>query len=100
MVSVTTKLARARNEDVVRFEGCPVSVSEQVLALVNLGKTKNPFFSTAEMLKFNKAYFGWRGRMLAKQIGGTPYQVKGACSRGEAAPDVGAEVEASPLPAE
>lgn len=90
MLSVTTKLAMAKDGEPIRLEGCPVSVAEQVLAIVTLGGTKNPYFSPDEMVKFNKAYFEWRAKMLAKRIGGTPYQVHGPCARGEAAPEVGA----------
>ena len=39
-------------------------------------------------MRFNKAYLSWRGTMLAKRLGGTPYQIHGTCSRGEAAPEV------------
>ena len=88
MVKVTSKLARAKSEDVLRLEGCPVSVAEQVLALVTLGGTKNPYFAPSEMVKFNKAYLAWRGTTLAKRIAGTPYQIHGACARGQAAPEV------------
>jgi len=88
MVSVTAKLAMSRNEDHIRLEGCPVSVAEQVLALVALGKTNNPYLSPDEVLAFNKAYFAWRGAVAAKRLGGTPYQVRGACHRGDAAPEV------------
>jgi uncharacterized protein (DUF362 family) len=89
MVGVTAKLAMAKDGEPIRLGGCPVSVAEQVLALVTLGGTKNPYFSPSEMVKFNKAYFEWRGKMLAKRLGGTPYQVHGPCARGEAAPVVG-----------
>ena len=88
MASVTAKLTRARNDDVVRLEGCPVSVAEQVLALVSLGKTKNPYLSGEEVLRFNKAYFAWRSAALAKRLTGTPYQKHGPCERGHAAPEV------------
>lgn len=88
MLSVSTKLARTRNDAYVRLEGCPVSVAEQVLALVTLGGTNNPYFSAAEAVRFNKAYFAWRGTMLAKRLGGTPYQRAGRCHRGEGAPEI------------
>ncbi|KYG00564.1 FeS-binding protein [Sorangium cellulosum] len=96
MVKVTTKLAKARNESVIRLEGCPVSVAEQVLTLVTLGKTKNPYFAADQVLEFNKAYVAWRGASLAKRLAGKPYQVHGACSRGEAAPELPAEPPTPP----
>ncbi len=38
-----------------------MSVAEQVLTLVTLGKTKNPYFAPDQLLDFNKAYVAWRG---------------------------------------
>jgi uncharacterized protein (DUF362 family) len=98
MVTVAGKLARSKDDSYVRLEGCPVSVAEQVLALVSLGNTKNPYFSPVEVVKFNRGYLGWRGTTLAKRIAGQPYQVHGPCKRGEAAPDV-TPPEASATPA-
>ncbi|WP_437552395.1 DUF362 domain-containing protein [Sorangium sp. So ce327] len=95
MVKVTTKLAMARNETTLRLEGCPVSVAEQVLTLVTLGKTKNPYFAPDQLLDFNKAYVAWRGASLAKRLAGKPYQVHGACSRGDAAPELPSEPPSS-----
>ena len=91
MVSVTTKLALARNEPHVRLEGCPVSVAEQVLALVSLGGLKNPYFAADQVVEFNKAYLGWRGTQLANRLRGVKYQVHGPATRGDAAPDMPAE---------
>ncbi|WP_438043302.1 DUF362 domain-containing protein [Sorangium sp. So ce128] len=96
MVKVTTKLAMARNETTLRLEGCPVSVAEQVLTLVTLGKTKNPYFAPDQLLDFNKAYVAWRGASLAKRLAGKPYQVHGACSRGDAAPELPSEPPSPP----
>ncbi|WP_437768595.1 DUF362 domain-containing protein [Sorangium sp. So ce764] len=96
MVKVTTKLAMARNETTLRLEGCPVSVAEQVLTLVTLGKTKNPYFAPDQLLDFNKAYVAWRGASLAKRIAGKPYQVHGACPRGDAAPELPSEPPSPP----
>jgi hypothetical protein len=88
MASVTAKLAMNRNEPSLRLEGCPVSVAEQVLALVSLGKLNNPYLSPEQIVNFNKGYIAWRGTTLAKRLGGTPYQISGPCSRGEAEPEV------------
>ncbi|WP_437899742.1 DUF362 domain-containing protein [Sorangium sp. So ce124] len=96
MVKVTTKLAMARNEATLRLEGCPVSVAEQVLTLVTLGKTKNPYFAPDQLLDFNKAYVAWRGASLAKRLAGKPYQVHGACPRGDAAPELPSEPPSPP----
>ena len=88
MVSVTTNLARMRNEPYMRMEGCPVSVAEQVLALVSLGKTKNPYFAPDQIAGFNRAYLGWRAVQAFQRLSGKAYQMPGACHRGNARPEV------------
>jgi uncharacterized protein (DUF362 family) len=88
MASVTAKLALRRNDPYIRLEGCPVSVAEQVLALVSLGKLNNPYLSPDQIVMFNKGYIAWRGNTAVKRLSGTPYQIQGACSRGEARPEV------------
>ena len=89
MVSVTSKFARSDPDEVLRLQGCPVSVAEQVLLIVNASNTKNPYFAPEEVVRFNKAYLTWRGVTMAKRLGGMPYQINGACDRrGEAAPEV------------
>ncbi|NUQ72176.1 MAG: DUF362 domain-containing protein [Polyangiaceae bacterium] len=99
MVTVSAKLTAAKNDSYLRLEGCPVSVAEQVLALVSLGNTKNPYFSPIQVVKFNRGYLGWRGTTLARRIAGQPYQVHGPCKRGEAAPEVTASIETPATPA-
>jgi hypothetical protein len=94
MVTVTSKLARTKSDEHLRLEGCPVSVAEQVLALVALAKTNNPYLAADEVVRFSLGYAAWRGAMLAKRLKGQAYQVHGPCHRGEAAPDV-----AAPTPA-
>ena len=91
MASVTAKIALHRNDTHIRLEGCPVSVAEQVLALVSLSTIKNPYLSPDDIVRFNKGYIAWRGSTIAKRLGGTPYQVHGPCARGGAAPEVGTE---------
>ena len=70
----------------VRLEGCPVSVAEQVLALVFLTGCKNPFFVPGESLKFNKAYLSWKAVTAYRRLMGHPYQREGEGERGEAQP--------------
>lgn len=94
MASVMMKLRAAKGEQVVRFEGCPVSVAEQVLMLVFLSGAKNPFFEPNESLAFNKAYLQWRGTMAMKRLQGIPYQKPGPAPRGEAAPVLDAPADA------
>ena len=86
MVSVTAKLATTRNKNHIRMEGCPVSVAEQVLALVTLGGLKNPYFDGKQVVGFNKAYLGWRAHAAAQRLMGVPYQKPGAAERGDGAP--------------
>jgi hypothetical protein len=86
MASITTKMTLSRGQSHVRLEGCPVSVAEQVLALVSLSGAKNPYFEPDEMVRFNKAYLAWRTRMLRQRLAGQPYQRHGPTQRGEAAP--------------
>lgn len=88
MVTVTAKLAASRNDQTVRLEGCPVSVAEQVLAIVGLSKIKNPYLAPDQVVDFNKAYLGWRGAQLANRLRGQKYQVHGPSSRGDAAPEM------------
>jgi uncharacterized protein (DUF362 family) len=88
MATVTAKLAYHRNDDHLRLEGCPVSVAEQVLALVSLSGVNNPYLQPDQIMRFNKGYIAWRGQQAMKRLGGTPYQIKGAASRGEAAPEI------------
>jgi hypothetical protein len=91
MQQVLSKMSAARHEPFVRLEGCPVSVAEQVLALVQLAKTKNPYFAAQEVIDFNRAYLGWRAVTAFKRLMGEPYQRRGVCPRGEAKPEVPGE---------
>ncbi|HEY5927073.1 MAG TPA: DUF362 domain-containing protein [Kofleriaceae bacterium] len=87
------KLASAQNKlrgDVIRLEGCPVSVAEQVLALVSIGGLKNPYYDTKNMLTFGRAYFGWKARVTLNKLQRKTYQKNGAFTeRGQAAPELG-----------
>jgi uncharacterized protein (DUF362 family) len=82
------ELAAKRKEPYVRMQGCPVSVAEQVLALVTLSKVKNPYLEPGEALRFNEAYLGWKAAMALRGLKGHTYQKPGVCPRGEAAPHV------------
>ena len=88
MVKVTQKLRDSAAEQVVRFEGCPVSVAEQVLFLVQLGGLKNPYFDVGQVFQFNKAYLQWRSAVAFRRAVGLPYQKKGPTYRGDAKPQV------------
>jgi uncharacterized protein (DUF362 family) len=89
LASVRARVKESRAATHVRFEGCPVSVAEQVLALVFLTGCKNPFFVPGESARFNKAYLSWKAVTAFKRLMGTPYQKPGEGERGEARPIVG-----------
>jgi hypothetical protein len=89
MVKVKRKISSAKKDPHLRLEGCPVSVAEQVLAIVELGGTKNPYLSSTEAIGFNKAYLTWRLVTAVKRLFGKKYQVPGAAVRGHARPEVG-----------
>ncbi|MEC9440778.1 MAG: DUF362 domain-containing protein [Myxococcota bacterium] len=86
MVGVNWKMFKERKNTAFRIAGCPVSVAEQVLMLVNIGKLKNPYLDPSQVISFNHAYFSSRIRTAFKRMSGNPYQVKGEAKRGEARP--------------
>ncbi|MBA3397196.1 MAG: DUF362 domain-containing protein [Deltaproteobacteria bacterium] len=93
---IFVKLATAKNKlrgDVVRLEGCPVSVAEQVLALVSIAEKnglKNPYYDRDNMMSFGRAYLGWKARVTLNKLQRKRYQQNGAfASRGQAAPELG-----------
>jgi uncharacterized protein (DUF362 family) len=88
MIATTAKLTLRKKSEPIRLTGCPVSVSEQVLMLVGLSGVQNPILDPKNAVPFNKAYVEWRAKMLGKRLTGTPYQVHGATTRGDGAPDV------------
>lgn len=100
MISVTLNLARAKDRPYVRLEGCPVSVAEQVLALVTLGHTKNPYFDPRQVVGFNKAYLSWRLTQAVQRLRGQQYQKPGTCPRGQAAPEIPPSPPPPPPPTE
>lgn len=89
MLSVSREVSRARKTgEPIRLRGCPVSVSEQVLAICAVSSVKNPITDPASAVKFNTAYFAWRGKMLERRLLGKPYQVAGVHARGASAPQI------------
>jgi hypothetical protein len=90
---VFAKLAGARKRlggsDVIRLEGCPVSVAEQVLALVTIGGLKNPYYDRNNMVTFGRAYLGWKARVTLNKLQRKRYQQNGTFGeRGQAAPEL------------
>jgi hypothetical protein len=65
-------------------------VSEQVLALVAIGKLNNPFLDPSQAATFTRGYLGWKSRVLLNKLQRKRYQQNGAFTeRGQAAPDLG-----------
>lgn len=90
---VFVKLAGARKKlgsgDVIRLEGCPVSVAEQVLALVQVAGLKNPYYDPENMVTFGRAYLGWKARVTLNKLQKKRYQQNGTFQqRGAAAPEL------------
>ena len=88
MASVTGRVLIAEGQGHMRLGGCPVSVAEQALALVQLGDVNNPYLDPEHAMPFQKAYWAWRAHGAVDRLRGRPYQQPGACSRGGAAPVV------------
>jgi hypothetical protein len=90
---IFAKLASAKSKlagDVIRLEGCPVSVAEQVLALVGVAPgVKNPYLDRSNMLTFTRAYLGWKARVTLNKLQRKRYQANGTFQgRGQAAPEL------------
>ncbi|MFO7564476.1 MAG: DUF362 domain-containing protein [Enhygromyxa sp.] len=86
MLSVKRKLRAGRREQILRIGGCPVSVAEQVLALVELGKLPNPYLDPKLAVSFISTYFSWRTRTALQRVFGQPYNKPGPALRGAARP--------------
>ena len=74
------------SKDVIRLKGCPVSVAEHVLALVSLGKLKNPYLEPSMAMMFTSAYMSMRTRQAINKVRMQPYNRPGPMLRGEARP--------------
>ncbi len=88
MGSVNWKMLQERGNPAFRIAGCPVSVAEQVLLLVNIGKLKNPYFDPQEAIAFTNCYLSNRVRNAIGRLFGRKYQVAGPTTRGDARPDL------------
>jgi len=87
MAEVNLEFLKRRNDDVLRIAGCPVSVSEQVLALVRLGNLRDPFLDRSQATAFVSAYFKRATMTMIQRSLGQPYQIAGATLRGAARPE-------------
>ena len=89
LATTTRRMAASRSKTHLRLEGCPVSVAEQVLALVGISGAKNPYLDPAQIVSFNRGYLGWRARVALNRVLGQRYQKQGSFrERGQAAPEV------------
>jgi uncharacterized protein (DUF362 family) len=100
MLTTLSKIRDAKGDPYIRLEGCPVSVAEQVLALVFLGGLKNPYFDGRNVATFGKGYMEWRSTEALLRLKGIPYQKHGHCSRGAAMPEIDAPASAAAAAAE
>ena len=89
IVKTNYRMWQSRNDDVFRLEGCPVSVAEQVLMLVKLGKLKNPYFDPSQAMSFSNAYFRKKTHDAIQRVLGVRYQTgegEAPVARGAARP--------------
>jgi uncharacterized protein (DUF362 family) len=90
LAQVTRKLRKSREAPYVRFAGCPTSVAEQVLMLVQHGGLRNPILHPSQAIPFNLSYLRWRTATAVKRAMGKKYQIEGdMAERGAAAPQIG-----------
>jgi uncharacterized protein (DUF362 family) len=82
MLTVKRRLRAAKRKPIMRISGCPVSVAEQVLTLVELGDLPNPYLDRELAPSFISAYFSWRTRTLLQRLLGRPYNKPSARSTG------------------
>jgi uncharacterized protein (DUF362 family) len=82
------KVATAK-DGIIRLEGCPVSVAEQVLTLVSIAGVKNPYLDPSQIVGFGRAYLGWKARVTLNKLQKKRYQQNGTfAARGQAAPEL------------
>jgi uncharacterized protein (DUF362 family) len=88
------------DESVTRIAGCPVSVAEQVLTLVELGKLPNPYYDLQLAPPFINAYLSWRTRAALQRLLGRRYAEPGPAERGQARPEQSLPPAGVPTPLE
>ncbi|PRQ04335.1 hypothetical protein ENSA5_08440 [Enhygromyxa salina] len=86
IASVYRDMRVLRRGHFIHLTGCPVSVAEQVLALVRLGDLPNPYFDPELVPTFVSTYLSWRTRTLMQRVLGRPYNTPGPTRRGDARP--------------
>ncbi len=93
MVSTTSTWRKHKDEGVVRIQGCPVSVAEQTLILVNAGNLKNPILDPSEAGPFAKSYLAWKSAAAFRKAFGKRYQSTKPIERGDARPKQDRDLE-------
>lgn len=86
MWKVGAELWKSRGDQVIRLPGCPVSVAEQVLALVHLGGLDNPYFDPEVAVEFTSCYLSTKTRNAIARMRGRHYNVPGPTERGASRP--------------
>lgn len=86
MWKVGAELWRSRDQQVLRMPGCPVSVAEQILALVHLGGLDNPYFDPDVALEFTTCYLSTKTRNALARLRGRRDDVPGFTERGASRP--------------
>ena len=85
MASVERSWFRTRNDQVLEIRGCPVSVAEQVLVLVKLGKLKSPYLDPSQTGPFISCYLSARTQKALRKMRREPYNEPAPTERGAAA---------------
>lgn len=88
MVSVIAQVQAAEGKPYLRLAGCPVSVSELILALSVLGGVNNPYLSPEEAVRFTSQYVAKKAGRAARRLRGEPARRDEFTERGEAAPEL------------
>lgn len=100
MFKTNLEMFSRRKEQVLRLQGCPVSVAEQVLTLVSLGKLDNPYFKPELAVPFTLAYLSSKTRVLLSRLFGEPYNIPGPTKRGASRPEQNRPPAGVPTPLE
>ena len=86
MLKTSLTMWKARKDQVARIHGCPVSVAEQVLLLINLTDISNPYLDPRQGIPFSSCYLSWKTRQLMNRVMGQRYLLEEPVERGEARP--------------
>ena len=86
------RINKGAKHDFIRLPGCPVSVAEQVLLLVQMGHLRNPYLDPKVSPLFLSCYLSKKTRTTLKRILGQPYHLpEGSVVLGAARPKLSIE---------